>query len=135
LPVLLPAGFTIRGSAFFSAPLLAAGHHARQLRLPLLLLTGLAVASLFVHRGSFWQEDLGSVSPISPDQQKLDQQLRADLNTPDVRHLFVARFDRRRALAASERLGGALSYLVKEGALASFDAPDRYLPSAATQQL
>ena len=136
LPALLPAGFTIRGSAFFAAPLLAAGHHARQLRLPLLLLTGLAVATLFFHHGGFWQEDLGSVSPISPDQQRLDQQLRADLNAPDVRHLLVVTApDPEGALAASERLGGALSYLVKEGALAGFDAPDRYLPSAATQQL
>jgi predicted exporter len=135
LPGLLPAGFAIEASADFAAPLVAIGCYARQLRVPILLFVALAFASLLLHAGAFWQESLGSLSPIPPEQQRLDQRLRADLNAPDMRDLIlVTARDLEDALATSERLGAVLSSLVREGVLAGFDAPDRYLPSAATQR-
>src|SRR5262249_38220012 len=81
LPGLLPMGFTIRGSAIFAAPLLAAGRHTRELRVPVLLLVGFTLAFVILshHRDGFWQKDLASLSPIPPDKQRIDQQLRSDL--------------------------------------------------------
>jgi predicted exporter len=62
--------------------------------------------------------------------------LRGDIGAPDVRYLVVvsAAPDEQAALVASERVSAALDGLASQGALAGYDAPTRYLPSAATQR-
>ena len=135
LPALLPRGFATSRSRRLAPALLAGIARARRLRLPLLLLILFAAALLALHRGGFWQEELSSLSPIPPADQQLDQQLRRDIRAPDVRYLLVFTAPgEQQALAASERLSAALDALVKQKVLDGFDAPDRYLPSEATQR-
>jgi predicted exporter len=135
LPVLLPRHFATVDANIFAPPLLAVIFRARQLYLPLLLLILAAIALLCLHRGGFWQTELSSLSPIPSADQALDRQLRSDIGAPDVRYLLaVTAADEQQALGASERLSRALDALVARHDLAGFDAPDRYLPSAAAQR-
>jgi predicted exporter len=135
LPALLPRNFATARSAVFAPALLAIVSHARFLRLPVAVILLGACALLAFHRGSFWEDDLASLSPIPVADQKLDRTLRADIGTADVRYVVVASAPgEQQALAASERLSAVLEELGKQGLLAGFDAPTRYLPSAVTQR-
>jgi predicted exporter len=134
LPVLVPTDLAV-ASTILAPAVRAVVRHARRLRLPLLLLVLVAGGVLGLHRHGFWAEEISSLSPIPVADQKLDQELRRDTGAPDVRYLLVAAAaDEQRALGAAERLGGVLDRLVADKALASFDAPDRYLPSDAAQR-
>lgn len=135
LPALMPKRFAAVDARVFAPPLLAVIRHARYLYFPLLLLILAAVALLCLHRGGFWQTELASLSPIPAADQALDQQLRRDIGAPDIRYLLaVTATDEQQALGASERLSRALNQSVAHRTLAGFDAPDRYLPSAAAQR-
>jgi predicted exporter len=135
LPALLTRNFSTARSSIFAPALLVMVAHARALRLPALLVLAGAVLALALHRGSFWEDDLTSLSPIPASDQQLDQTLRADIGAPDVRYIAVASApDEQQALIMSERLSVLLDGLIREGAMAGYDAPTRYLPSAATQQ-
>jgi predicted exporter len=135
LPALLARNFATARSSIFAPTLLAIVAYARVLRLPVLLVLAGAAVVLALHRGGFWEDDLSSLSPIPASDQKLDQALRADIGAPDVRYIVVASApDEQQALVMSERLSTALDSLKRQGILAGYDAPTRYLPSAATQQ-
>jgi predicted exporter len=135
LPNLLARDFATATSVVFAPALLTVVAFARRLRLPLLILLAGAMLLLALHRESFWQDDLTSLSPIPPADQKLDQTLRSDIGAPDVRYLlFASARDEQQALAASERLASVLDGLETRGLLTGYDAPSQYLPSAATQQ-
>jgi len=135
LPALLPRGFAAPSAGFFATPLLLLMARARQLRLPVLLLTLIGAALLLTHRGGFWQEDLAALSPIPAADQALDRALRHDLGAPDVRYLVVLTApDEQQALQASARISTLLDGLVPQGALSGYDAPDRILPSDAAQR-
>jgi predicted exporter len=135
LPSLLPGNFADPRSAKFAPKLLALARRAPLLRLPAVLALLGAVVLLALHQGSFWEDDLASLSPIPVSDQKLDQALRSDIGAPDVRYLIViAASDEQQALTRSERLAIVLEGLVDRGVIAGFDAPSRYLPSAATQR-
>lgn len=101
-------------------------------------LAGLAVAAVAVvllAPGPFWQNDLGRLTPVDPQDLLRDAQLRGELGAPDVRYLLTVRGDNAQAaLAASEGLRPALDQLVADGALDSYDMAARYLPSASLQQ-
>ncbi|MFC3815326.1 MMPL family transporter [Lysobacter sp. GCM10012299] len=100
--------------------------------LAIALLTA-AVAALAP--GSFWQNDLGRLTPVPPAALARDAQLRTELGAPDVRYVLVVQQpDVESALRASERLLPALQRLRADGAIAGYDLAARYLPSAATQQ-
>ena len=134
LPTFLPRDFAAAGSSVLAPAVIGAMRRARRLRVPALALVLAAAALLAFHRDGFWQEELASLSPISPADQELDRQLRRDVGAPDVRYLaVVTAAGEQEALAASERLSGALSDLIAAKQLTGFDAPDRYLPSARTQ--
>lgn len=135
LPGLLPRDFATARSAIFAPALLILIRRARRLRLPVLLVMLAALLLLALHRGSFWQDDLASLSPIPVADQLLDRSLRADIGAPDVRYLIIASAgDEQTALAMSERLSAALEPLVGQGIITGFDAPSRYLPSDTTQR-
>jgi len=135
LPALLPVNFATARSGVFAPALLAVVRRALLLRIPAALLVIAALAALALHRGSFWEDDLSSLSPIPASDQKLDQTLRGDIGAPDVRYLvLVTTPEEQQTLAASERLSAVLDKLVARKALTGFDAPTRYLPSAATQR-
>jgi predicted exporter len=132
---LLPADFVAPAAPLFAMPLLALTRTSRWLRGGLAVLVLAAVAALAFHGGSFWQEDIASLSPIPAADQQLDRALRADIGAPDVRYLVVlSEMGEQAALAASEGVADILRPLIAEGALRGFDAPHRYLPSEATQR-
>jgi predicted exporter len=135
LPSLLPRRFRVRDLTPLGIRLDAAIGSARRARWALGIITAAAVVVLVVHRDTLWNRELAALSPVSPADQALDQRLRADLGAPDARYLVIvsaASFDG--ALAASERIAAALQPLVERGVLGGFDAPSRFLPSAATQR-
>ena len=109
--------------------------HLPQPRWSLLGLALLAGAVLLWAPGPFWQNDLGRLTPVDPQDLVRDAQLRSELGAPDVRYVIALRgADAQAALEASERLRPALDALVAGGALERYDMAARYLPSAATQQ-
>ena len=135
LPGLLPRNFATARSAVFAPALLALTRRAPALRWPMLLALVGAGLLLAFHRGSFWDDDLASLSPIPAADQKLDQSLRRDVGAPDVRYLIVASApDLQAALVSSERTSWALQDLQRDGVIGGYDAPDQYLPSFATQR-
>jgi len=135
LPHLLPANFATARSSVFAPALLAIVRRAHFLRIPAALVFVAAVAVFPFHHGGFWEDDLSSLSPIPASDQKLDRSLRADIGAPDVRYLLIVSApDEQQALTSTERLSGLLNDLVSRHVLTGFDAPTRYLPSAATQR-
>jgi predicted exporter len=135
LPVLLPRGFTAQMVSAFAPRVMSWVQRAPRLRYLALLVVVLAVASIVAHRSPIWNEQLGSLSPISKQDQLLDEQLRRDIGAPDVRYLIVINApDQERTLQASEKIGALLQPLVQQSALQSFDSPALYLPSQATQR-
>ena len=99
------------------------------------LLGAASLAVLLWQRGSLWQGDLASLSPVPRAALRLDAELRADLSASDARTLVVVQgADQQAALRAAEAAGSRLDALVADGRLAGYDSPARFLPSLATQQ-
>ena len=135
LPALLPRGFAVTAVALFAPKAMALVRAARRLRNPTLGLLAVAFGFLLVRPEPLWSGSLTSVSPISPREQALDQQLRQDVGAPDVRYLVVVHApDEQAALRAAEVAALALRDSVAKGWLQGFDSPAAYLPSEATQR-
>lgn len=135
LPSLLARDFATAKSTLFAPLLLAVVARARMLRLPLALVLAGAAVLLALHKGSFWEDDLKTLSPIPLADQQLDQTLRADVGASDIRYLVIAPArDEQGALSNSEVIASILDQLKTEGLVASYDAPTQYLPSIATQK-
>ncbi|HVJ54221.1 MAG TPA: MMPL family transporter [Aliidongia sp.] len=135
LPSLLPVGFAGTRAARFAPGLLRLVHRAGRLRPALYLLTAAALVLVVIRSDSLWEDDLSSMSPIPASAQQLDRELRHDIGAPDVRYLAIASAPTTEAaLRASEQAGVLLDGLIPSGALKSYDAPGRYLPSVATQR-
>src|SRR5690606_20590434 len=102
------------------------------------LMAALALAAAGVAAlapGPFWENDLSRLTPVPEAALAEDGRLRAELGAPDVRYLLAAEgADMEQALQASERLLPVLDGLVETGAISSYEAPARYVPSAATQR-
>jgi predicted exporter len=135
LPALLPDRFGVRSIEAVAVPVLALARAGRRLRLPLLLALAAGVAWLGWQGGAVWDDDLESLSPVPAAEKALDQSLRESLGAPDVRQMvIVSAPDADGALERAERVGETLDRLRQDGALAGFDSPALYLPSAATQR-
>ncbi|MGH8053748.1 MAG: MMPL family transporter [Stenotrophomonas sp.] len=121
-----------------SAVLARVWAHTRRLPRPrwsLLVLAWAALAIVIWAPGAFWQNDLGRLTPVDPQDLKRDAELRSELGAPDVRYVIAIHgADAQAALAASERMRPALDALVAGNALERYDMAARYLPSAALQQ-
>ena len=121
-----------------SALLARVWRHTQHLPRPRWSLLGVAVLALAVLAwapGPFWQNDLGRLTPVDPQDLVRDAQLRSELGAPDVRYVITLRgADAEAALLASERLRPALDALVAAGKLERYDMAARYLPSAALQR-
>lgn len=82
-----------------------------------------------------FSDDLSRLNPIPRQLVDLDKQIREALGAPDVRRLFVVDGkSAQQVLIGSEHLSESLDDLAREGAIASYDAPSRYLPSIETQR-
>jgi len=101
------------------APLLALGSVVAMLQAP----------------GEFWENNLAALTPAPPDLIAQDARLRRELGAPDVRHLLVIEgSDADAVLSASEKLEPHLARLQRDGVIAGYELPSRYLPSLATQR-
>jgi predicted exporter len=135
LPALMPARFNVRSIEAVALPVLALGRMGRSLRIPLLLALVVAAGWLAWQGDAVWDDNLESLSPVPQADKALDRSLRQDLGAPDVRQLVVVPGGSADdALQRAETVGEALDRLRVAGALAGFDSPAHYLPSAATQR-
>jgi predicted exporter len=135
LPALMPAGFTAAAVTALAPAAMAALRRAPSLRYPLLIAIVLAAASLALHRGPLWSDDLSSLSPVPQADQLLDQQLRRDIGAPDMRYIVVVGApDEEAALQQSEAVAAALGVAARNGLLEGYDAPSVYLPSRQAQR-
>ena len=106
-----------------------------RLKAAVLVLGSLVAVLLVLQWQHLWRADLASLSPVSPEAQALDAQLRSELGASDARVLVVATgAGIEQALQAAEAAEARLLPLVSEGRIAGFDNPARLLPSQATQQ-
>jgi predicted exporter len=134
-PVIAPNGApgegTRRRLGRFMARVAMALPRARGLFVVLTVLAALALAVL----PSPWRGALTDLSPIDAAELKLDATLRNDVGAPDAGTLVaVSAADEAAALAGAEAVAARLDGLVREGALAGYDSPARFLPSPATQR-
>lgn len=135
LPRLVPAGFFAAGAAGIGTPLRLLLRWQRAARGVLAVLVLLAFASLVLHRGPVWDDNLLDLSPLSPATQALDQTLRHDLGVPDTQYFIAYRAPGLQpALEMSERLQAALAPLVASKQLVGYDLPSLVLPSDRTQE-
>jgi predicted exporter len=94
-----------------------------------------AAGFLALSETRIWDDDLANLSPVSQSAKALDQQLRSELDAPDVRFLLVMSADNQdKALALSESAGMVLRELVEGGRLGGFELPSLYVPSRETQE-
>jgi predicted exporter len=135
LPALLPRGFVVTAVAAFAPKVMALVRAAPRLRYPVLVVLTVTLAFLLMRPQPLWSGSLASLSPVSPGEQALDQQLRQDIGAPEVRYLVVVHArDEQAALQASEHAAMALREAMAQGWLQGFDSPAAYLPSRATQR-
>jgi predicted exporter len=135
LPRLLPVNFRIHDVSALAAVLARWVDRAAALRWAAAVLLVAACAVLVQHRDDLWSHNISSLSPVSAADVALDTRLRADSGAPDVRYLVVVSGPGREAvLESAERVAAVLQTQVDQGALAAFETPSRYLPSAATQR-
>lgn len=135
LPSLLPANFHVHDGSAIGLVLSRVVQRATVLRWPAMLLVLGACAIVIDHHASLWDDKIASLSPVSQADIELDSRLRADMGAPDVRYLVVvSAVDRESVLRASERVSALLEKQVRQGALARFESPSRYLPSTTTQR-
>ncbi|HEU4621330.1 MAG TPA: MMPL family transporter, partial [Burkholderiaceae bacterium] len=134
LPHLTPERLRLRASPRFARAADALVEHAPRTRWIAAALVLAAVAVIAYRYDGLWSRDLASLSPVSAAEQALDAQLRGDLGAPDVRHIIVIDApDDEAALETAEHVGARLDAFVARGALAGYDSPARWLPSAHTQ--
>lgn len=135
LPHLLPADFTVRDISAPGRALVSVVARAGALRWPAIALIAGSLVVIAVNHDRIWSHELASMSPVSAQDQALDQGLRADLGAPDVRFLVVIQGDSEEAvLAGSERAVVALQPLVRANVIGGVDSPSHLLPSIATQR-
>lgn len=134
LPILAP-GSDAPPPRSLPFSLIAAGLALRRGAWIAWVLLATAIVFIAVRHDRIWDDDLGHLSPLPEDAQKVDQKLRADLRAPDAGYLLtVAGPSREAVLEQSERVALALEEGVRGGLLEGFDAAARYLPSKATQE-
>jgi predicted exporter len=102
---------------------------------PAWVLVGVAGIALVASPAPWWEDDLGTLTPVPAELLLRDRALRAELGAPDVRWLLLLRgADAEAVLRRSEALMPELDAAVARGELAAYDLAARYLPSIETQR-
>jgi predicted exporter len=98
-------------------------------------LAAICVAVIAFVPGTFWQNDLGKLTPIPKPLLERDAALRSELGAPDIRYLLaISGNSAEEVLRRAETLDVKLAELTRSGAIAGYDEPARYLPSIQTQE-
>jgi predicted exporter len=133
LPAIPVRATPLRGAGFFGR-LAPRWRSPLKLRLAALGLLTAACAGVIWHQRPIWDDDLARLNPAGDAEQALDRRLREALGAPDARWLVaVSGATADAALEAAEALAAPLARLVADKAIAGFDSPVAYLPSARTQ--
>jgi predicted exporter len=112
--------------------LISAMPHPRLLGM---IVAAACVAVIVLVPGPLWENNLGRLTPIPRSLLDRDAALRAELGAPDVRYLLAVGGDTAdEVLTRTEALEPKLDALVRQGAIAAYDEPARYLPSLEAQQ-
>ncbi len=94
----------------------------------------LCLAVIVLTPGPMWENDLGKLTPVPSDLLEIDNELRGQLGSPDLRFMLVIEaLNDEDALTRLELLEPRLAELKGEGAISGYDHAARYLPSAARQ--
>jgi len=134
LPQLLPAQLRIRDVTPLGARLRSALDAAGSLRWLVVALAVIAAVVIHQQRDRVWNHELAALSPVSAEDQTLDQSLRNALGAPDVRYLIVVTgADAEAALQAAAAVGERLHALADEGAIGGFESPAHFLPAQSVQ--
>jgi len=100
----------------------------------LVLAGGCSLFFIFIQPTSIWQDDISSMSALPKQLLKLDQEMRMQLNAPEVGHLIILHASvLEDILQQAERLESGLDGLVKSRAIAGFNLASNYLPSQKRQ--
>lgn len=98
-----------------------------------LVVLGVAITALVP--GPLWENDLGKLTPLPHELLMQDQEMRAQLGTPDLRYMLVIEAaDESQALTQLESLDGALQELTRRGAITGYDHAARYVPTNTRQR-
>ena len=83
---------------------------------------------------SWWQRDLGGISPVPPDMRALDAQMRREMGAPEVSVFLASRgSSQAAALQVAENVLPVLQRWQSEKWIRSFDSPAKFLPTPDTQ--
>jgi predicted exporter len=82
-----------------------------------------------------WNNNLASLTPLSPDRLSRDRELRMAFGAPDIRHLLVLRNrDQQKVLRETEEIQAFLNDLIGQGILGDSQSVTDLLPSRLTQE-
>jgi len=94
----------------------------------------LCVAITALVPGPMWENDLSKLTPVPHDLLMRDQELRAQLGTPDLRYMLVIEAPNdEAALTRLQSLDPQLERLKQRGAISGYDHAARYVPTADRQ--
>lgn len=133
LPPLLPHGPGTIGVQEVNISALL--RRLKQLRVPIALITMLAIVWIAVAKEKIWDNDLSRLSPLSEEDRQFDRRVREQAGAPDIR--YIVAIDGNSAdevLSRIEDMAPALAQLTGEGQVASFDSAARYISSEGSQR-
>lgn len=134
LPGLMPRDFEVAERTTLTRFIVRMFRALARLRWIIVAISIASIALLW-RTDPLWSDQLASLSPVPMADQMTDERLRREVGASDVRHLVVVRgASLDDVLAKCERIETALSAGIAKGALASYDSPSRYLPSARSQR-
>jgi predicted exporter len=135
LPALVPSNFSADAVTAVAPRVARVAEQAPAARYIAWLLVMVCGGYLAMHAGALWQDDIAALSPVSPREQRIDEQLRRDVGAPDARHMvIVSAPDEQSTLEAAENVAPRLQHAIDKGWLESFESPATYLPSLRTQR-
>lgn len=136
LPALTPLTLSVRDLSGIGARLVSFAQTARRYRLfALALIAAVVLGALAFHPRAWINDELSSLSPVSPDAIARDQALREQISAPDARYMVVVSAPTLDAtLQGAELAAPALDRLVAAHAIGGYESPARFLPSEATQR-
>ena len=140
LPELLPGGFAVRDLTPLGTRIADLLRPVRRMRGAALWgmalgIAGIAMLVLNHQRGTLWNRELSSLSPVPIAEQRYDAKLRGDLGAANVLDLVVVSGETLESvLRGAERTARTLQPLIDAKIIGGFDSPANFLPSLATQE-